>query len=63
VTYVLETRAPDADHVIPCDVLNPWPAADFAELGSLLERRQASGYTVVVQRAGWTILRRPPALD
>jgi uncharacterized membrane protein len=61
--YVLDSRAPDADYVIASEVLNPWPAVDFAELNSLLEARRARGYAVLIQRAGWTILRRPATPD
>ena len=56
--YVLNEMAPDADFVIAAESLNPWPAAGVDELRRLLAVRQAHGYTVAVQRDGWTVLRR-----
>jgi uncharacterized membrane protein len=56
--FVLDTGAPDADYVIACDSLNPWPAAGVNELRALIEDRKARGYTVAVQQDGWTVLRR-----
>jgi hypothetical protein len=55
--YVLDDRAPDADYVLACASLSPWPADAFDELRRLLEQRKASGYEVMVEREGWTILR------
>jgi uncharacterized membrane protein len=55
--YVLDDRAPDADYVLACASLSPWPAAAFDELRQLLEQRKADGYEVMVERQGWTILR------
>ena len=56
--YVLDDRAPDADYVLACASLSPWPAAAFEELRQLLEDRKTGDYEVVVERQGWTILRR-----
>lgn len=55
--YVLDDRAPDADYVLACASLSPWPADAFDELRRLLEQRKASGYEAMVEREGWTILR------
>jgi len=55
--YVLDDRAPDADYVVACASLSPWPAAAFDELRRLLESRKAGGYEVIVERQGWTLLR------
>lgn len=62
--FVLDSHAPDADYVIACDLLSPWPAADVDELRALVAARTARGYTVAVQQGGWTVLRRtPPSSD
>jgi uncharacterized membrane protein len=55
--YVLDDRAPDADYVVACASLSPWPAAAFDEVRHLLEERKAGGYEVIVERQGWTLLR------
>jgi len=55
--YVLDDGAPDADYVLACASLSPWPAAAFDQLRQLLEERKAGGYEVVVERQGWTLLR------
>jgi uncharacterized membrane protein len=55
--YVLNDRAPDADYVLACESLSPWPAAAFDELRRLLEDRKTGGYEVMVERDGWTLLR------
>ena len=55
--YVLDDRAPDADYVLTCASLSPWPADAFDQLRRLLEQRKADGYEVMVEREGWTILR------
>jgi uncharacterized membrane protein len=56
--YVLDKGAPDADYVVAAESLNPWPTGGFDELRSLLDDRQAHGYTVAIRQDGWTILRR-----
>jgi uncharacterized membrane protein len=56
--YVLDDHAPDADYVLACASLSPWPAAGFEELRQLLEDRKTGDYEVMVERQGWTILRR-----
>lgn len=60
--YMLDSGAPDADYVIGCDALNPWPAADVDQLRALIEQREASGYIVAVKRDGWIVLRRKARL-
>lgn len=59
--YVLDTNAPEADYVLMSDALSPWPTASTDELRMLLEQRRARGYTVMFERSGWTVLRRPRA--
>ena len=60
--YVLDSRAPDADYVIACSTLNPWPAGRFDELQSLLDERRRRGYTTLLEADGWTVLKRPEAV-
>jgi uncharacterized membrane protein len=58
--YVLEHEAPelDADFVIACAHLSPWPLSSNEELTQLLEGRRRRGYSVVFEEDGWTVLRR-----
>jgi uncharacterized membrane protein len=58
---VLDDRAPDADYVLACASLSPWPASAFDELRRLLGQRKAAGYEVMVEREGWMILRHRAA--
>jgi len=55
--YVLDDGAPEADYVLACASLSPWPAAAFDALRRLLEDRKAGGYEVMVEQQGWTLLR------
>jgi uncharacterized membrane protein len=56
--YVLRPGAPNADYVVAATGLSPWPMDDDAAIRSLLEERRAQGYRVVLERDGWTVLRR-----
>ena len=59
--YMLEPLAPDGDYVIAQADLSPWPNATRAEIQRLVLERERRGYSVVVARDGWTLLRRTPA--
>ena len=59
--YILRQGAPDADYVVASAPLSPWPAASFDELRILVEQYQRAGYTVVLERNGWMLLRRDSA--
>ncbi len=59
--YMLEPLAPDGDYVIAQADLSPWPNATRAEILRLVLERERRGYFVVVERDGWTLLRRTPA--
>ena len=57
--HMLDADAPEADYVVAQPDLSPWPNATREELERLLREREQRGYTVLVARDGWTLLRRP----
>jgi uncharacterized membrane protein len=61
--YVLEdeTPEPDADFLIACACLSPWPLPTSDDLTRLVDVRRRRGYSVVFEEDGWTVLRRQPA--
>jgi uncharacterized membrane protein len=56
--YLLEPGAADAEFVVACAGLSPWPASTAAELAALIADRKERGYTTVFEDAGWILLRR-----
>lgn len=56
--YVLGPDAPDADYVVACASLAPWPFDDAAQIETALASRRQRGYHVVFSENGWTVLRR-----
>lgn len=58
LAYVLRSGAPEADVVVAARDLSPWPVNDDVAIQALLDERLARGYRVVLERDGWTVLRR-----
>jgi uncharacterized membrane protein len=59
--YLLSETAPDADFLIACAGLSPWPLLTREELTKIVDVRRRRGYSVVFEADGWTVLRRQPA--
>jgi hypothetical protein len=55
---VLRAGAPEADVVIAARGLSPWPLENDAAIQALLDERCARNYRVVLDKDGWTVLRR-----
>jgi uncharacterized membrane protein len=58
--FVLAPDAPDADFIVACDALTPWPFARAADVELALDARRRHGYSVMYRENGWTVLRRVP---
>jgi uncharacterized membrane protein len=56
--FVLRAGAPEADVVIAARGLSPWPLENDAAIQALLDERCARNYRVVLDKDGWTVLRR-----
>ena len=56
--YVLQPGAPDADYVIACRDLAPWPSDAPEDFARLLDARRTRGYVTVFDEDGWLVLRR-----
>lgn len=56
--HVLRPGAPDADFVVACPALDPYPNASAEEVRTLVEERRARGYRAVLERDGWIVLQR-----
>jgi hypothetical protein len=57
--HVLDHVAPDADFVIACTKMSPWPLPGRDGLVQLLDDRRRRGYVAVFEENGWIVLRRP----
>jgi uncharacterized membrane protein len=58
--YLLDARALEAEFLVACERLSPWPAGGYAQLGTVVERRRTRGDSVVFSKDGWIVLRRQP---
>ena len=56
--YVLQPGAPEADVVIACPRLNPYPNDSGDAISALIDERRRRGYRVIFEEGGWIVLRR-----
>jgi len=56
--YELDRRSPNAEFVVACSGLSPWPNANAAAVRGLLKDFVRQGYATVFQADGWTVLKR-----
>jgi len=56
--YLLKPAAPDADVVIACTRLNPYPNTSVDDVRALIDERRRRGYRVTFEEAGWVVLQR-----
>jgi uncharacterized membrane protein len=56
--YVLGPGAPEADFVIACSRLNPYPNDSGEAIAALVEARRRRGYRVIFQQSDWVVLQR-----
>ena len=56
--YILDERALDAEYLIACARLSPWPANAYAELAAIVGQRRGRGDAVLFDEDGWIVLRQ-----
>jgi uncharacterized membrane protein len=57
-------NTPDADFIIACERISPFPALGYPEVRDYLDSQQARGYRKIFEEDGWIVLKAesPPRL-
>lgn len=58
--FLLRDDAPEADYVVACKDISPWPNDSYEVIEQYLDQRVEHGYTTVFSENGWVVLERPP---
>ena len=58
--FLLKDDAPEADYVVACENISPWPYEEYEAIEQYLAGRVEEGYTTIYSDNGWVLLERPP---
>jgi len=59
--YMLDGREIDTDYIIAAADLSPWPNESFVQIEAMIERARQRGYVAIVEKNGWTVLKKNAA--